>query len=93
MRAAFESPLRLYAWDASHMTGSTLPGSSATARISNARERQRLKRAFSGYVSPLVLQEILDGRLQPGIGATWIRASGAVPGVVDTLALLDQSPR
>ena len=36
--------------------------------VHQAGERRRLRRAFAGYVSPPVLEEILDGRLQPGLG-------------------------
>ena len=32
------------------------------------RERRRLRAAFSGYVSPLVLQEIIEGRLTDELG-------------------------
>ncbi|MCU7834757.1 MAG: adenylate/guanylate cyclase domain-containing protein [gamma proteobacterium symbiont of Taylorina sp.] len=32
-----------------------------------AKERQRLRNAFGGYVSPDVLSDILNGELQPGI--------------------------
>lgn len=31
------------------------------------QERMRLRRVFGGYVSPAILKEILDGRLQPGL--------------------------
>jgi len=31
------------------------------------RERRRLRQVFSGYVSPAILQEIMDGRLQSGL--------------------------
>lgn len=31
------------------------------------RERRRLRRVFAGYVSPPILEEILSGRLEPGL--------------------------
>ncbi|HEY3401486.1 MAG TPA: adenylate/guanylate cyclase domain-containing protein [Geothrix sp.] len=31
------------------------------------RERRRLRAVFGGYVSPAILSEILDGRLEPGL--------------------------
>ncbi len=31
------------------------------------RERSRLKRVFAGYVSPQVLRDIVEGRIQPGL--------------------------
>ena len=34
---------------------------------SEALDRQRLRRAFSGYVSPHIMEEILDGSLQAGL--------------------------
>jgi class 3 adenylate cyclase/CHASE2 domain-containing sensor protein len=34
----------------------------------NLHERIRLRQAFSGYVSPLVMQEILSGRFKVGLG-------------------------
>jgi len=34
----------------------------------NLRERRRLRRAFGGYVSPTVLQDILSGKLKPSLG-------------------------
>ena len=34
------------------------------------RERRRLRQVFSGYVSPAILQEIVDGRLQSGLEGT-----------------------
>lgn len=37
------------------------------------RERQRLRRAFAGYVSPSIMQEILDGRLGEGLGGARFR--------------------
>lgn len=38
--------------------------------ILNLRERRRLKGAFSAYVSPPVLREILAGKLNPELGGT-----------------------
>jgi adenylate cyclase len=37
------------------------------------RERRRLRGSFGRYVSPNVLQEILDGKLRPGVGGTRCR--------------------
>jgi class 3 adenylate cyclase len=34
------------------------------------REKQLLKTSFSGYVSPAVLQNIVDGEMQQGVGGT-----------------------
>lgn len=31
-------------------------------------ERRRLRRAFGGYVSPQIMEEIVEGRLDPGLG-------------------------
>jgi class 3 adenylate cyclase/CHASE2 domain-containing sensor protein len=36
--------------------------------IAQARERAMLRSAFGGYVSPQIMDEILAGRLQPGLG-------------------------
>ena len=36
--------------------------------IAEARERAMLRSAFGGYVSPQIMNEILAGRLQPGLG-------------------------
>jgi len=36
--------------------------------VRQALERRRLRGAFAGYVSPAVLDEILGGRLHPGLG-------------------------
>ncbi|WP_243384486.1 adenylate/guanylate cyclase domain-containing protein [Geothrix alkalitolerans] len=35
--------------------------------LSRLRERRRLRAVFGGYVSPAILSEILDGRLEPGL--------------------------
>jgi class 3 adenylate cyclase len=36
--------------------------------IGQARERATLRSAFGGYVSPQIMNEILAGRIQPGLG-------------------------
>ena len=36
--------------------------------IAHARERFMLRSAFGGYVSPQIMDEILAGRIQPGLG-------------------------
>ena len=36
--------------------------------VSQMRERRRLRAAFSGYVSPPVMQEIIEGRLSDALG-------------------------
>src|SRR5712692_3823929 len=36
--------------------------------IAEARERATLRNAFGGYVSPQIMDEILAGRIQPGLG-------------------------
>jgi class 3 adenylate cyclase len=36
--------------------------------IAHARERATLRNAFGGYVSPQIMDEILAGRIQPGLG-------------------------
>jgi adenylate cyclase len=36
--------------------------------IAQARERATLRHAFGGYVSPQIMQEILAGRIRPGLG-------------------------
>jgi class 3 adenylate cyclase len=36
--------------------------------IAQARERATLRSAFGGYVSPQIMDEILAGRIQPGLG-------------------------
>ena len=33
-------------------------------------ERRRLRGVFSGYVSPAVMREIIDGKVQPELGGT-----------------------
>ena len=37
------------------------------------RERMRLRRSFSGYVSPQIMEEILEGRLMHGLGGGRVR--------------------
>ena len=37
------------------------------------RERWRLRRSFSGYVSPQIMEEILEGRLTHGLGGGRVR--------------------
>jgi adenylate cyclase len=39
----------------------------ATELLSKLRERRRLRASFKGYVSPGVMEEILEGRIQPGL--------------------------
>ena len=36
--------------------------------VAHARERATLRNAFGGYVSPQIMNEILAGRIQPGLG-------------------------
>src|SRR5207248_9319096 len=36
--------------------------------IAHARERATLRNAFGGYVSPQIMDEILAGNIQPGLG-------------------------
>ena len=36
--------------------------------LAQARERATLRNAFGGYVSPQIMDEILAGRIQPGLG-------------------------
>lgn len=43
--------------------------------VRNYREKQQLRAAFSGYVSPPVLKEILSGRIKPGLGGERIHAA------------------
>jgi class 3 adenylate cyclase/CHASE2 domain-containing sensor protein len=43
-------------------------GRFVTDSIAHARERATLRNAFGGYVSPQVMNEILSGRLTPGMG-------------------------
>ena len=38
--------------------------------IAHARERATLRNAFGGYVSPQIMEEILAGRIAPGLGGT-----------------------
>jgi adenylate cyclase len=38
--------------------------------IAHARERATLRNAFGGYVSPQIMDEILAGRITPGLGGT-----------------------
>ncbi len=45
----------------------TLGGRQLLEQARQLKEKQRLRSLFSGYVSPQVLQEILDGHLQPGV--------------------------
>jgi len=45
-----------------------LGGRSACETIMQLRERRRLRGAFSGYVSPPVMEEILAGQLHPDLG-------------------------
>ncbi|MGQ0656212.1 MAG: CHASE2 domain-containing protein [Betaproteobacteria bacterium] len=39
-----------------------------TDSVAHARERATLRNAFGGYVSPQIMDEILSGRLTPGLG-------------------------
>ena len=43
-------------------------GRQALETVLNLRERRRLRRAFDGYVSPVVMREILAGTLNPALG-------------------------
>ncbi len=43
--------------------------------VQNYREKKQLRSAFSGYVSPPVLKEILSGRIKPGLGGERIYAA------------------
>lgn len=45
-----------------------LGGRSTLETVTRLRERRRLRRSFSGYVSPAVMHEILSGRVQPELG-------------------------
>jgi len=45
-----------------------LGGRNGYEAVLHLRERRRLRRSFSGYVSPAVMDEILAGRLQPELG-------------------------
>lgn len=47
---------------------SALAGRWVLNSIVEMRERRRLRAAFSGYVSPLVMQEIVEGRLTDALG-------------------------
>ncbi len=46
----------------------SLGGRQALETALNLRERRRLRRAFDGYVSPVVMREILAGTLNPALG-------------------------
>src|SRR3954468_16937199 len=43
-------------------------GRFVTDAIAHARERATLRNAFGGYVSPQIMEEILAGRIAPGLG-------------------------
>lgn len=45
-------------------------GRNAYEALLQLRERRRLRGAFSGYVSPPIMDEILAGQLQPDLGGT-----------------------
>jgi adenylate cyclase len=45
-------------------------GRFVTDAIAHARERATLRNAFGGYVSPQIMEEILAGRIAPGLGGT-----------------------
>ena len=45
-----------------------LGGRNAWDTLLKLRERRRLRGSFSGYVSPSVMEEILAGRINPGMG-------------------------
>ena len=50
------------------VTGSVLAGRWVFNSVIDLRERRRLRAAFSGYVSPSVMQEIVEGRLTDALG-------------------------
>lgn len=43
--------------------------------LRNYLEKKQLRTAFSGYVSPLVLKEILSGKIKPGLGGERVHAA------------------
>jgi class 3 adenylate cyclase len=43
--------------------------------IRNYREKQQMRTAFAGYVSPQVLKEILSGKIKPGLGGERLHAA------------------
>ncbi len=43
--------------------------------IRNYREKQQMRAAFAGYVSPQVLKEILSGKIKPGLGGERVHAA------------------
>lgn len=45
-----------------------ITGRNGYEAVLQLRERRRLRRSFSGYVSPAVMDEILAGRVQPELG-------------------------
>jgi adenylate cyclase len=47
-----------------------LGGRNALDTLEKLRERRRLRRSFSGYVSPDVMEEIIAGRVQPELGGS-----------------------
>ena len=47
-----------------------LGGRNARDTLVKLRERRRLRASFSGYVSPVVMDEILAGRIQPELGGS-----------------------
>ena len=49
-------------------TALALGGRNAYDTLLKLRERRRLRASFSGYVSPAVMDEILAGRIRPGLG-------------------------
>jgi len=48
---------------------------SGIRRTAHYREKKQIRTAFSGYVSPQVLKEILSGKIKPGLGGERVHAA------------------
>ena len=73
----------LMLWHGTYIPAATLMACAALAffarvafeAIRNYREKQQMRAAFSGYVSPQVLKQILSGKIKPGLGGERLRAA------------------
>ena len=73
----------LMLWHGIYIPAATLTSCAALAffarmafeSIRHYREKQQMRAAFSGYVSPQVLKQILSGKIRPGLGGERLRAA------------------
>ena len=73
----------LMLWHGIYIPAATLMACAALAffarvafeAIRHYREKQQMRAAFAGYVSPQVLKQILSGKIKPGLGGERLRAA------------------